>query len=127
MSTNVYFIVFGSRKVSARFVRSSGKSLAEGWSEPFWQNSGFLGPRTTAANHTRPFRSNIPLWLLALVSQSFSSPQYADGAIGLSSAACPGPSASGVSASRTGARNVVTVCVLGSRIGYSSVAYSGEP
>ena len=34
-----------------------------------------LGPRTVAASHTRPFLSNIELWLLALVSQIFSSPQ----------------------------------------------------
>ena len=47
--------------------------------------------------------------------------------MGLASAAWPGPNASGVSASRTGALNVVTVCVLGSRIGSRSVAYSGEP
>ena len=35
----------------------------------------------------------------------------------MSPAACPGPSASGVSGSRTGAMKCVTVCVLGSRIG----------
>ena len=68
-------MVLGSSNVSARFVRSSGNSLAEGWSEPFWQKAGFLGPRTVAANHTRPVRSNMPLWLLALLSQIFSSPQ----------------------------------------------------
>ena len=51
-----------------RWVCSSGNSLAEGWSEPFLQKSGFFGPRTAAANHTRPFWSNIALWLLTLVS-----------------------------------------------------------
>ena len=42
-------------------------------------------------------------------------------------AACPGPSASGMSASRTGILNVVTLLVRGSRIGMMSVLYSGEP
>src|SRR4030095_6294702 len=61
VSTNVYFIVFGSRNVRARFVRSIGKSCAEGWLDPFLQKAGLSGPRTAAANHTRPFRSNMPL------------------------------------------------------------------
>ena len=30
-------------------------ALAEGWSEPFLQKAGLFGPRTAAANHTRPF------------------------------------------------------------------------
>src|SRR5439155_13646760 len=123
----LYFIVFGSSIDTWRPERSSGNTLAEGCSEPFWQKAGFLGPRTAAANHTRPFLSNMPLWLLAFVSQIFSSPQYADGAAGFSIAACPGPGASGVSVARTGIVNVVTVCVLGSRMGITSVAYSGEP
>src|SRR5215472_9829533 len=42
-------------------------------------------------------------------------------------AACPGPSPSGVSASRTGALKLVTVWVFGSKIGMTSVEYSGEP
>ena len=56
-------------------MRSSGNSLADGWSEPFLQKSGLLGPRTAAANQTRPCLSNMPLWLLVLLSQIFSSPQ----------------------------------------------------
>ena len=32
-------------------------------------------PRTVAAIHTRPFLSNMALWLLARVSQIASSPQ----------------------------------------------------
>src|SRR5687767_10836314 len=103
-------MVLGSRIVMDRDVRSKGNSFAEGWSEPLLQNAGLLGPRTAAANHTRPCRSNMPLWLLAFVSQIFSSPQYGEGASTLSLAACPGPSASGVSGSRTGATNCVTVC-----------------
>src|SRR5262249_43513057 len=68
VSTKVYFKVLGSSIASARCVCSSGKSLAEGWSEPFWQNAGFLGPRTAAASQIRPFLSNMALWLLTLVS-----------------------------------------------------------
>ena len=75
MSTNVYFIVLGSSIAMWRFACSTGNSLAEGWSEPFRQKSGFLGSRTVAASQTRPFLSNMELWLLALVSQIFSSPQ----------------------------------------------------
>src|SRR4030095_6339965 len=127
VSTNVYCCVLGSSMVTARFVRSSGKSLAEGWSEPFLQKSGLLGPRTVAANHTRPFRSNIPLWLLAFVFQIFSSPQYGDGCMSLSLAAWPGPSASGVFASRTGATKFEVACFIGSRIGMMSVLYSADP
>src|SRR4029077_17139585 len=117
VSTNAYFIVFGSSIVTCRFACSIGNSAAEGWAEPFLQKSGFLGPRPAAANQTRPFRSNMPLWLLALVSQIFSSPQYGDGAIGAAIAAGPGPNRSGVSASRTGAWKLVTTLVFGSRIG----------
>src|ERR1700747_2417670 len=54
VSTKGYFIVLGSRIETARCVWSSGNSLAEGCSEPFLQKSGFLGPRTAAAIHTRP-------------------------------------------------------------------------
>src|SRR5688572_7706445 len=75
----------------------------------------------------RPLLSNIALWLLARVSQSFSSPQYAEGPIGFTVAACPGPRDSGMPGSATGILNVVTLCVLGSRIGMLSVEYSGEP
>src|SRR5687768_1449225 len=76
VSTKEYFIVFGSSTATWRFVRSVGKSFADGWSEPFLQKSGlFFGSRTVAASHTRPSRPNIALWLLALVSQIFSSPQ----------------------------------------------------
>ncbi len=69
VSTNVYFMVFGSSTARWRLVRSIGKTLAEGWSEPFLQNAGLPGPRTAAANHTRPVRSNMPLWLFALLVQ----------------------------------------------------------
>ena len=72
---NVYFMVFGSSIERWRFVRSTGKALAEGWSEPFLQKAGLFGPRTAAANHTRPLRSNMPLWLFALLVQTCSLPQ----------------------------------------------------
>ena len=75
MSTGVYFMVFGSRIARCRLVRSSGNSFADGWLEPFLQKSGLFGPRTAAASQRRPLRSNIELWLLALESHSFSSPQ----------------------------------------------------
>ena len=59
------------------------------------QKAGFFGPRTAAASHTRPFWSNIELWLLTLVSQSFSSPQYGDGAERLDRGRVAGPEAFG--------------------------------
>src|SRR6187431_486231 len=105
----VYFIVFGSRIASCRLVRSSGMTFADGCSEPFLQKSGLAGARTVAASHTRPCRSNIALWLFAFVSQFFASPQYGEGCKGFSDAACPGPSDSGVFASRTGSLKYVTL------------------
>ena len=83
---------------------SSGNSLADGMVEPCLQKSGLSRPRTAAVSHTRPFLSNMELWLLTLVSQIFLSPQYGDGCIGFSAAACPGPRGSACPASRTGAR-----------------------
>src|SRR5207247_7432948 len=118
---NVYFMVFGSSIVRWRFVRSTGKALAEGWSEPFLQKAGLFGPRTAAANHTRPLRSNMPLWLFALLVQTCSLPQYGDGCIGPSSIDV------GVSASRTGVLKSVTLFVFGSRIGMTSTLSSVEP
>jgi hypothetical protein len=61
------------------------------------------------------------LWAFALLSQMRSSPQKGEGASTGSSWVV------GVFASRTGARNVVAVCVLGSSIGKSSVLSSGAP
>src|SRR5262249_62258309 len=84
-------------------------------------------PRTAAAIHTRPLSSNMALWLLARVSQSFSSPQYAEACSGLMLAAWPGPSDSGMFGSSTGILKNVTLFVFGSRIGMLSVEYSGEP
>src|SRR5688572_33448221 len=125
----LYFIVFGSSIVTWRPERSSGNTLAEACSEAFRQKAGFSMPRTAAANHTRPFLSNMPLWLLARWLQIFSSPQYGEGSVGLAAAEAwkGGPNDSGVLGSATGILKNVTLCVLGSRIGMSSLEYSGEP
>ena len=110
---------------------AGGSALAErccarGWSEPL-RNAGLSRPRTDAVNHTRPFRSTIMLGLLTRVPDPRSS-QQADGITGTQGhAAWPLPSDSGIPWSRTGALKLVTVFVTGSRIGSSSVEYSGEP
>src|SRR5882757_1216356 len=122
-----YFIVLGSSIATWRADFSSGNALADGWSEPFLHHAGLSMPRTVAASQTRPFLSNIELWLLARVSQSFCSPQYADGCRGCTLPACPGPSDSGISVSATGILKNDTLLVLGWRIGMLSVEYSGEP
>src|SRR5437764_14052128 len=124
---NEYFMVLGSSMATCRGDLSSGNTLAEGWSEPFLQKAGLSMPRTVAAIHTRPFLSNMALWLLARVSQVFSSPQYAEACSGLMLAAWPGPSDSGMFGSSTGILKNVTLLVFGSRIGMLSVEYSGEP
>src|SRR5262249_11085418 len=125
----LYFIVFGSSIDTWRPERSSGNTLADGWSEPFLQNAGLSIPRTAAANHTRPFLSNMPLWLLAFWVQIFSSPQYAEACIGFEEAEAwnGGPYDSGVSGSLTGILKNVTVCVFGSRIGMLSDEYAFDP
>src|SRR6266568_3828380 len=120
-------MVLGSSIATWRGERSSGKILAEGWSEPFLQKAGLSMPRTVAAIHSQPFLSNMALWLLARVSQSVSSPQWAEACSGLMLAAWPGPSDSGMLGSCTGILKNVTLLVFGSRIGMLSVEYSGEP
>ena len=71
----MYFIVFGSNIASCRWLCVSGKSFADGWSEPSLQKAGLSRPRTEAVSHTRPFLSIIMLWLLTRVSQICRSPQ----------------------------------------------------
>src|SRR3989441_13296729 len=129
VSMKLYFIVFGSSIDTWRPERSSGNTLAEGCSEPFLQKAGFSMPRTAAANHTRPFLSNMPLWLLARWLQIFAPPQYAEGSIGFAAAEAwkGGPNDSGALGSATGILKNVTLFGLGSRIAMLSVAYSGEP
>ncbi len=60
---------------SWRWLCVSGNSFADGRSEPFLQKSGSFAPRTAAVSHSRPFSSNIELWLLIRLLQIFSSPQ----------------------------------------------------
>src|SRR6185436_18885342 len=71
---SVIFPLFGSYIDRWRFACSTGKSFAEGWSEPFLQTSGFAGGRTREVNHTRPFSSSIGLCMLVWLSQIFSLP-----------------------------------------------------
>src|SRR5258708_25108957 len=104
-----------------------GNTFADGRSEPGRQYAGFSRPRVDAASQTRPFASTIELWLLTRVSQICSSPQYADGAMAVSAAACPGPRLNGMLGSSTVARNIVDVFFTGSSTGSMSVLYSGEP
>src|SRR5258708_32058029 len=106
---------------------SNGNTLADGWSEPCLQNAGSSMPRTVAVSQSRPFLSNMELWLFARVSQSFSSPQWADGCNGFTLPACPGPNDSGISGSATGSLKNDTLFVFGSRIGMLSVEYFGRP
>src|SRR5260370_18515185 len=125
----LYFIVLGSSIATWRPDCSSGNTLAEGWSEPFLQKAGLSNPRTAAANHTRPFLSNMPLWLLARWLQIFSLPQYAEAAVGLLTAVAwkGGPNDSGAVGSAIGILKNATVCVFGARNRMSSLEYSGRP
>src|SRR6516225_5377977 len=120
----LYFIVLGSSIATWRADFSSGNALAEGWSEPFLQNAGSSMPRTVADNQSRPFSSNMALWLFARVSQSFFSPQEAYGSSGCTLPAWPAPNASGISGSATGILKNDTWWVFGCRIVILSVAYS---
>src|SRR3954469_5745742 len=83
VSIIVYFMVFGSSIEACRPDCSSGKTLAEGWSEPLRQKAGLSLPRTAAANQARPLLSIMPLWLFERWLQIFSSPQYGDGIVGV--------------------------------------------
>src|SRR5690554_6632364 len=57
----VYALVSGSYTPKWRLDLSSGKSLAEGWSDPSLKTSGLSGGRTAAVIQTRPWPSNIGL------------------------------------------------------------------
>ena len=125
VSTNVAFIVLGSRTVRDRDIRSNGDSFAEGWSEPLLQKLvvGSAHRRRELRDRSgRTCRCGCWPWYPDLLLAPIG-----EGASTLSPAACPGPSASGVSGSRTGAMNCVTVCVFGSRMEMASVEYSAEP
>ena len=56
------------RELPGRLARPGTASPTDDPS-PACRSRGFSGPRTAAASHTRPVRSNIELWLLTLVSQ----------------------------------------------------------
>ena len=117
---SVNFPVFGSYMESWRLERSTGKTFAEGWSDPFPQKAGFAGPRTREVNQTLPFSSNIGLCGLVWLSQIGSAPQYGDGAIGLLLV-------EGVFGSRTGTFISLAACRTGSRTGMKSVLSSVAP
>ena len=103
-----------------RLERSSGNSCAEGWSEPFLQKLGFSGGPTREVNQTRPFSSNIGLWMLVWLSQIGASPQYGDGPRRLSLD-------EGVLGSRTGILIWPAELGAGSNTGTKSELSSGEP
>src|SRR5882724_11549997 len=112
--------VAGSYVERWRFASSSGNTFADGWSDPFLQKSGLAGGRTRAVIQILPVSSIIGLCMLVWLSQIGSSPQYGDGAIGLSFD-------DGVFGSRTGCLSSVTELLTGSRIGMKSVLSSGVP
>src|SRR6266851_3977819 len=103
-----------------RLASSSGNTFADGWSDPFLQKSGLAGGRTRAVIQILPFSSIIGLCVLVWLSQMGASPQYGDGAIGLSFE-------DGVFGSRTGCLTSVAVLCTGSRIGRKSVLSSVVP
>src|SRR5712671_2838088 len=70
----------GSYMMTWRFDALIGNAFADGWLDPALQTSGFAAGRMRAANHTRARSSNIRLCGMVWASQSFSSPQEADGA-----------------------------------------------
>src|SRR6266481_2627851 len=100
-----------------RLASCSGNTLADGWSDPALQTSGLAGGRIRAVIQTRPFSSIIGLCVLVWLSQIWASPQYGDGAIGLSFE-------DGVLGSRTGCFTSVAVWCTGSRTGKKSVLSS---
>src|SRR5215467_8892970 len=59
--TMVKFVDAGSNMTTWRFDVLIGNILAEGWSEPAWQNSGLAAGRILAAYQTRAFSSSIRL------------------------------------------------------------------
>src|SRR2546422_1194324 len=99
---------------------STGNSLADGWSDPLLQKSGFAGAPTREVNHTRPFSSNIGLCMLVWLSQIGSGPQMGEGSMVF----CFDD---GVAGSRTSILTCVATCLTGSRTGKRSVLSSGVP
>src|ERR1700726_4307286 len=77
MSVNCLFL--GSNIANWRPLRFTGNNFADNKLDPSLQYAGFSGGRITDVSHTRPFSSNIGLWILVRLSQIASSPQYGEG------------------------------------------------
>src|SRR5438034_8190369 len=86
---SVSCLVLGSYMASCRPLRLRGNKTAEGWVDPSWQKAGLSLGRIREVIHTLPFSSNIGLCTLARLFQMASSPQYGEGAAGLSAAPSP--------------------------------------
>src|SRR5882762_3372173 len=117
---SVIFPVCGSYMDRWRLDCSTGKSFADGWSEPFLQKSGFAGAPTREVNQTRPRSSNIGLCMLVWLSQIGSGPQYGDGVMAF-------VFDEGVFGSRAGILTWVALCFTGSSTGKRSLLSSGVP
>src|SRR5688572_11961689 len=114
MSAN--FLVLGSKTPTWRPPLSTGKSFADGCSEPFLQKAGLAGGRIRVVIQTRPRASNIGLWTEAWLFQIRSVPQSGEGAsISVSDLAII--MVSGVFGSRTGTFTSVALWRTGSRTG----------
>src|SRR5437879_4504672 len=83
---SVICLVLGSYTASWRPLLLSGSKTADGWLDPSLQKAGLSLGRIRDVIHTLPFSSNIGLCTLARLFQMASSPQYGEGAAGLSSA-----------------------------------------
>src|SRR5262249_50050938 len=81
ISVNV--LVAGSENDTLGPAASSGKTFADGWSEPALQKAGFGLGRTRAVYQTRFFSSSIGLCVSVLLSQIGSSPHQGEGPIAL--------------------------------------------
>ncbi|MYI74700.1 MAG: hypothetical protein F4057_05090 [Acidobacteria bacterium] len=92
-------------------LRAIGNALAEGWSDPSWQNAGVSGGRTRAAIQTRARSSMAKLCALLWLSQITAPPQYGDDISGGVDAVV------GVFGSRTSSVILSAWCLPGSRIG----------
>ena len=75
MRISVILPLFGSTIARWRVEVSSGKTFAEGWSDPFLQKSGLAAGPTREVNQTWPFSSYIGLCVEVWLSQIGSSPQ----------------------------------------------------
>ena len=72
---NVYFFVFGSSIASVPVGLLHREQLGGRMIRALLTEARDFRASTAAASQTRPWRSNIALWLLTWVSQIVSSPQ----------------------------------------------------